>query len=50
MYEEIDWLLGKNSFFVRVLRPWHRLPTEAMATPSLEVSKTRLDGAWSNLG
>ncbi|KAJ7421793.1 hypothetical protein BTVI_16489 [Pitangus sulphuratus] len=40
----------KKSFPVRVVRPWHRLPREAVAAPSLEVSKTRLDGAWSNLG
>ena len=30
-------------------RPWHRLLREAVAAPSLEVSKTRLDGALSNL-
>jgi len=37
-------------FTVRVVRPWHRLPREAVAAPSLAVFKTRLDGAWSSLG
>ena len=36
---------------MRVGRPWHRVPREAVAAPgSLEVSRARLDGAWSNLG
>jgi len=34
---------------MRVLRPWHRLPREAVATPSLAVFKVRLDGALSSL-
>ena len=34
---------------MRVVRPWHRLPREAVAAPSLAVFKARLDGAWSNL-
>ena len=42
--------MRKNFFPVRVVRPWHRLPREAVATPSLAVSKARLDGAWSKLG
>ena len=41
--------LRKKFFTVRVVRRWHRLPREAVAAPSLEVSKARLDGAWSNL-
>ena len=40
----------RNKFFtVRVVRPWPRLPREAVAVPSLEVFKARLDGALSNL-
>jgi len=39
----------KNSFTVRVVRPWHRLPREAVGVPSLEGFKARLDGAWSSL-
>ena len=35
---------------VRVVRHWHRLPREAVAAPSLEGFKARLDGALSNLG
>ena len=41
----------RNKFFpVRVVRPWHRLPREAVAAPSLEGFKARLDGALGNLG
>jgi len=32
-----------------VVRHWHRLPTEAVDVPSLEVFKARLDGALSSL-
>ena len=36
---------------MRVVRPWHRLPREAVAAPgSLAVFKARLDGALGNLG
>jgi len=35
---------------MRVVRHWHRLPREAVAAPSLEVFKARLDGALSSLG
>jgi len=34
---------------VRVVRPWHRLPREAVAAPYLAVFKASLDGALSNL-
>jgi len=40
---------GRNFFTMGVVRPWHRLPREAVAAPSLEVFKARLDGALSNL-
>ena len=41
---------GRKKFFpVRVMRHWNRLPREVVAAPSLEVFKTRLDGALSNL-
>ncbi|PKU39117.1 hypothetical protein llap_10580 [Limosa lapponica baueri] len=39
----------KEFFSVRVVRHWSRLPREAVDAPSLEVFKTRLDGALSNL-
>ena len=32
-----------------MVRHWPRLPREAVAAPSLEVFKARLDGALSNL-
>jgi len=41
--------LSQNFFTQRVVRPWHRLITEAMGAPSLEVFKTRLDGALGSL-
>ncbi|PIK74906.1 hypothetical protein CQW31_30225 [Pseudomonas sp. 382] len=34
---------------MRVVRHWPRLPREAVAAPSLEGFKARLEGAWSNL-
>ena len=47
--EGLDWMSGK--FFTdRVVRCWKlRLPREAMDAPSLEVFKTRLDGALGSL-
>jgi len=41
--------LRKKFFAVRVVRPWRRLPREAVAAPSLAVFKASLDGALSNL-
>jgi len=41
--------IRKKFFPIRVVRPWHRLPREAVAAPSLAVFKARLDGALSNL-
>jgi len=38
----------KTFFTVRVVKHWHRLPTEVVDAPSLEF-KARLDGALSNL-
>ena len=36
-------------FPVRVVMPWHRVPREAVAALSLDVSKARVDVALSNL-
>jgi len=41
--------IRKKFFTVRVVRPWPRLPREAVADPSLAVFKARLDGAGSTL-
>ncbi|KFV46868.1 hypothetical protein N341_11238, partial [Tyto alba] len=41
--------IKKKFFTVRVVRHWHRLPREAVAAPSLEGFKARLDRALSNL-
>ena len=35
---------------MRLVRPWPRLPREAVAAPSLAVLKARLDGALGTLG
>ncbi|RMB94428.1 hypothetical protein DUI87_29239 [Hirundo rustica rustica] len=41
--------INEKFFAMRVVGHWHRVPREAMAAPSLEVLKARLDGALSNL-
>lgn len=38
----------RKLFSLRVMRHWHRLPSEAVDAPSLAVFKNRLDGALSN--
>jgi len=40
--------IRKKFYTVRVGRHWTRLPREAVAAPSLEVFKARLEGALSN--
>jgi len=42
--------IRKKFCIMRVVRPWPRLPREAVAAPSLAMLKARLDGALSNLG
>ena len=42
--------IGQKFFTRRVVRPWLRLPGEAVAALSLAMFKARLDGALSNLG
>ncbi|KFR13580.1 hypothetical protein N306_02329, partial [Opisthocomus hoazin] len=41
--------IRKKFFTVKVVKHWHRLPREAVESPSLELFKARLDGALSNL-
>ena len=41
--------IRKKFFTVIVVRPWNRLPREVVDAPSLEVFKTRLDGALGNM-
>lgn len=42
-------ILNQGSLFFteRMVKCWHRLPSEVVATPSLEVFEAGLDGAWS---
>jgi len=46
---ELKEVLFHFFFPMRVVRPWPRLPREAVAAPSLAGLKARLDGALSNL-
>ena len=39
----------KNFFTLRVTEPWHRLPRDAVESPSLEIFKTRLDKVLCSL-
>jgi len=41
--------IRKKFFTIRVVKPWHRLPREAVDVPSLETFQARLDGALSTL-
>jgi len=41
--------IRKKFFPMRVVKPWARLPREAVAAPSVAVFKARLDGALSTL-
>ena len=41
--------IRKKFFPMRAVRPWPRLPREAVVVPSLEVFQARLDGALSTL-
>ena len=41
--------IRKKFFTVRVVRPWHGLPREAVGAPSPEALKARLDGALSSV-
>ena len=41
--------MRRNFFTLRVTEPWHRLPREAVGSPSLETFKTRLDTTLCSL-
>jgi len=41
--------MRKNFFTLRVTEHWHRLPREAVESPSLEIFKTRLDKVLCSL-
>ena len=42
--------IRRKIFTQRVVMHWSRLPKEVVDVPSLEVFKTRLDGALGSLG
>ncbi|KFQ27539.1 hypothetical protein N331_03205, partial [Merops nubicus] len=39
----------KTFFTIRVMKHWNRLPSGVVGVSTLDVSKTRLDGALSNM-
>ena len=41
--------MRENFFTLGVVRPWHRLPREAVGAPSLETFKDGLDGVLGSL-
>lgn len=47
---EAGWDIREKSFNIKVVRPWHRLPTQIGDSSPQELFKARLDGAWNNLG
>jgi len=49
LLEYIRLDIRKRFFTMRVVRHGNGFPREVVDTPSLEVSKARLDGALSNL-
>lgn len=46
----VDRVIRRKFLPVRGVRPWHRLLREAVDAPSLEICKSRMDGALSKLG
>ncbi|KFV81358.1 hypothetical protein N308_02272, partial [Struthio camelus australis] len=48
-HRQLHLNLSKNFFTVRVTEHWHRLPKEAVESPSLEIFKTRLDVTLGNV-
>jgi len=41
--------MRKNFFTLRVTEPWHRLPREAVESPSLKIFQTHLDAVLCSL-
>jgi len=41
--------IRKNVFTERVVKPWNRLPREAVESPSLQIFKTHLDKVLCSL-
>lgn len=45
----LDWILRKKIFIVKVVRPWRRLPREVVDGPSLAVLKAGVEKVLSNM-
>lgn len=48
-YQKLQLNTEKTFFTVRVVKDWNRLPREVMESSSLEIFKTQLHNALSNL-
>jgi len=48
-YRKFHLNMRKNFFIQRVMKPWKRLPREAVESPSLEIFKTHLDKVLCSL-
>jgi len=40
--------IRKNSFAVRVVKPWNSLPNEVVTAPSVKDFEVRLDNFWKH--
>jgi len=38
----------RNSFAVRVVKPWNTLPEDVVMAPSVKMFESRLDKFWNN--
>jgi len=48
-HRKLQLNMRKNFFPLRVTEPWHRLPREAVESPSLEIFQTRPDAMLCSL-
>ena len=48
IHERVPLNIRKQFVTVRVTKPWHRLPREAVESPSLEIFRSHLDMVLGN--